>query len=117
MLTGCNSSIKYSLGSRKISIVTEPPGASVYQIGPISGKDIFLGTTPIYEQPVSVIESAKGKSSPQGIETLLTRMNVARLRIEKDGYKQITTNLSTDKDETKTLTIKLEEDKKPPLIK
>ena len=111
MLGGCNSGIKYSLGGRVISIETEPPGASVYQLGPLSRKDIFLGTTPILDQPVSVLESAKGSTSPQGVETLMTRMGVVRVRIEKDGYKQITTNLSTSKKETVTHKITLEQDK------
>ena len=65
MLGGCNSGIKYRLGGRVISIETEPPGAAVYQLGPLSRKDIFLGTTPILDQPVSFLESAKGSSSAE----------------------------------------------------
>jgi hypothetical protein len=108
LVCGCQSGPKYHLGVRKISVETEPSAARVYQKGPLTRQDIFLGTTPLHDQSVSIIESVKGKMSGVRTEALLTEMGMVKVRIEKEGYKTYEGNLSTNKEETVLHTIKLE---------
>ena len=51
VLSGCSMGPKYSFEIRKVSIETQPSGAKVYQINSAYRNEIFLGNTPIREQP------------------------------------------------------------------
>ncbi|HSV26523.1 MAG TPA: hypothetical protein VLH60_01410, partial [Sedimentisphaerales bacterium] len=64
MATGCGSELRYTRQIRRITIETEPEGALIYQINPVTEERIFLGTTPLREQTVFV---------PVGIASLGTQ--------------------------------------------
>jgi murein DD-endopeptidase MepM/ murein hydrolase activator NlpD len=65
-LTGCSTGPRYSFEIRKVSINTTPPGAKVYQLNSAYRNDTFLGTTPITDQPVSILINVEGKINPYG---------------------------------------------------
>ena len=64
LVSGCtmfNSPSKYQIDQRTISIDSEPSGANVYLVNPITDKETLLGTTPLTRQPVPVITGVKGE--------------------------------------------------------
>ena len=109
-LVGCASKNKqsYKVSGRVITLRTEPAGARVTQIAAPMGDPVKLGTTPLVNQPVMVMTSMKGTfSSPQAGQ-LMSQMNVAHVRIEKDGYQPYEGNLATDPKRVTEHVIKLE---------
>jgi len=108
IVAGCQSGPNYRIGARKVSVETVPSGAKVTQFGPMTHQPILLGTTPLSDQPVSVLIGAKGKMSGRALERLITQVGVVAVKIEKDGYVTWEGNLATDEKETKTHQIALE---------
>ena len=99
--TGCGSSSKskqsYQLNGRLITLQTQPPGARVIQFAPPTGDRVDLGMTPLVNQPVMVMTGMKGYFTGAGnIGALMSQMNVARVRVEKDGYQPYEGSLATD---------------------
>ena len=107
-LTGCQP--RFSFENRKISIITTPPGAEVYQINSAYRHDTFLGTTPIKNQPVSVLSRVKGRLTSTDKDWFTSQINMINVRIEKEGYKTYRGNLATDPEETIKHTIPLSKD-------
>jgi len=107
LLVGCHSGPEYRFARRKISIDTEPAGARVYQIGPLTGQSLFLGTTPLRQQSVAVLTYVN-KTSQRGVEKITSQMEMARVRIEKEGFKDYESNLWTSEKETVKHLINLE---------
>ncbi len=120
-LAGCGDSFSYKTEIRKISIKTAPSGAKVYQIPTLQGcsvvyvdedsrnaPSVFLGTTPLEKQPVSVLVNIKGDVSPRALQYLSGKFGMVRVRIEKEGYKIFETHFSTDSDESTEYQISLE---------
>ena len=98
-LVGCASKQKqsYKLAGRAITVRTEPAGATVTQFAAPTGDRVQLGMTPLVNQPVMVLTGVKGTFHGAGhIGSLVSQMNVARVRIEKEGFKPYEGNLSTD---------------------
>jgi hypothetical protein len=58
---------------------------------------VNLGMTPLVKQPVMVMTGLKGTFHGAGnIGQLVSQLNVARIRIEKDGYQPYEGNVPTD---------------------
>jgi len=98
-LTGCQSS-PYTFEARKISIDTNPPGARVYQLNSAFRNETFLGTTPIKDQPVSILVGVKGKVTPTNMDWYTSQKTMLNVRIEKPGYQTYEGNLATDMEKT-----------------
>ena len=110
---GCGShsstSANYQFDIRKISIETEPPGATVFQVGTMDGTRTLLGTTPIKEQSVAVTTGAKFKHvSPGEMQRIISQVEMVRVTIEKPGYQTYQGNLATQHGQVKSHSIKLE---------
>ncbi len=108
LVLGCRSGPEYHISRRKISIDTNPSGAKVYQVGPLSGEELFLGTTPLREQSVAVLESVEGGASERGVESIISQLEMVRVRIKRDGFKKYESSLWTLDDETVKHTVNLE---------
>lgn len=96
VLTGCARSPKYSFEVRKISIDSTPSGVKVYQINSAYRNETFLGTTPIKDQPVSVLTAVRGKVSSIVMDWMVSQVTMLNIRAEKTGYQDYKGNLSTD---------------------
>ena len=99
VLTGCQSS-PYTFEARKIPIHTKPLGAKVYQLNSAFRNETFLGTTPINDQPVSVLVGVKGKVTPNKMDWFVSQKSMLNVRIEKPGYQTFEGNLATDLEKT-----------------
>lgn len=108
VLSGCSMEPKYSFEIRKISIDTTPAGAKVYQQNSAYRNETFLGTTPIREQPVSILIGVKGKISPTVMDWMASQITMINVRIEKTGYQDYEGNLPTDTSKTTMHKIPLE---------
>jgi hypothetical protein len=111
--TGCASSHqpkkRFQVEARKISLETEPAGATVYQISAIDGSRTLLGTTPIKEQTVAVTTGATFKNiSPAEMQSIVSQVEMVHVSIEKPGYQTYHGNLPTQRGKTSSQTIKLE---------
>ena len=100
-LTGCNSTrsfeFEYKTDQRHVTIITEPPGASVYQISFLDNSSISLGKTPLHQVPVVVLTRAKlKKASPAKVNAVHKQLNSVVVRIEKNGYEPYSGLLRTD---------------------
>ncbi|MCF7956679.1 MAG: hypothetical protein K9M75_12825 [Phycisphaerae bacterium] len=100
VLSGCVSGPKFSFQIRRVTIETIPSGAKVYQINSIDKNEIFLGTTPIREQPVRVLTEVRGKLSSTAIDWMTSQIQMLNIRIEKTGYVNYEGNLATDPGKT-----------------
>ncbi len=108
-LSGCSLlRPKYSFAVRKVSIITSPPGAKVYQLNSAYRNETFLGTTPITDQPVSVLIDVRGKINPTVRDWMASQITMLNVRIEKKGYQEYQGNLATDPEKTIVHTIPLE---------
>lgn len=107
LLVGCQSGgAEYAIAQRKVSVETNPTGARLYQIVPLSKHPRLLGTTPLYDQPVDVLVStAKADSENPFIARQLEKV---RIRIVKEGFREYESDLSTSENQTAKHTVKLE---------
>lgn len=93
---GCSFGPRFSFENRRVTIETIPSGAKVYQVNSIDKNEIFLGTTPIREQPVRVLTEVKGKLSSTAVDWMTSQIQMLNIRIEKTGYVSYEGNLATD---------------------
>jgi len=107
-ITGCESHLKYGENLRKITINSDPEGALVYQINPVTGERIFLGTTPLKEQTVLVPVHLLSLDRATSEYAARSRLEMVQVAIEKEGYKPYASNLATSKEETVKHTVTLE---------
>ena len=110
MLCGCSMSPRYSFEKRKVSIITQPNGAKVYQINSVYDHQTFIGTTPIMDQPVSILTEVRGSVTPVVMDLMASQIEMLKVRIEKPGYEDYLGNLATDPE--KTITHKIPLDRK-----
>ena len=96
VLSGCIGRTKFSFQNRRVTIETTPAGARVYQVNSIDKNEIFLGTTPIREQPVRVLTDVRGKLSSTAVDWMTSQKQMLNVRIEKTGYVSYEGNLATD---------------------
>jgi protein-tyrosine phosphatase len=92
LAAGCQSSDKaqFRLQQRRITLKTTPEGARVWHLAPPTGDPVNLGMTPLIDQPVMVLTKLKVTvQDPSSIGAVMSEINTARLRIEKDGYKPV----------------------------
>lgn len=99
-LSGCSIGPRFFFENRKVTIETVPQGARVYQLNSTTREDIFLGTTPIREQPVRILTEVKGKLSSNVVDWMTSQIQMLNIRIEKSGYADYEGNLATDPDKT-----------------
>lgn len=110
-LSGCSSTPKaaFDVDARRVTIITEPEGASVIQINPFSQTPTSLGQTPITDRSVMVVSKiTKMKNLPyHETKNLMEQVGNVVVRIEKDGYETYTGTLKTSPTETVVHTIQL----------
>ncbi len=107
---GCNSnpSGKFNLYNRRITILTEPAGASVTQLRPFDQPSMNLGKTPLEDQSVSVLYDLQVKNMSFGYyQNTMRHVGNVVVRIEKDGYEPYFGTLRVAEDETIVHEIKL----------
>lgn len=107
---GCSFGPRFSFENRRVTIETVPAGARVYQVNSIDKNEIFLGTTPIREQPVRVLTEVRGKLSSTAVDWMTSQIQMLNVRVEKTGYVSYEGNLATDPG--KTISHKLSLDSK-----
>lgn len=81
--SGSKISANFNLDNRRVTIVTEPAGATVRQLRPMGQPSSYLGKTPLNDQTVLVL-------------------------IQKDGYEPYTGTLRVEKGETVVHEIELQ---------
>lgn len=108
IVAGCQSNLKYETEMRKVTIKTDPYNAKVYQINPIDKHIVFLGYSPVKDQPVNVINNFTGAEGKDKYDFLTTQLEMVNVKIEKDGYKTYIGNLATDKKDTLSHRVELE---------
>ena len=108
MVTGCESELRYTRQLRKVTIETEPEGALVYQINPVTDERIFLGTTPLKEQTVFVPVDIASLGPQTSEYAARSQLEMVQVVVEKEGYKTFMSNLATKRAETARHRIYLE---------
>jgi hypothetical protein len=108
---GCQSSdnAKFRLQQRRITLKSTPEGARVWHLAPPTGDPVNLGMTPLIDAPVMVLTKLKVTvQDPSAIGAVMSEINSARLRIEKDGYKPYEIMVGTTPNQTVERSITLE---------
>ena len=103
---GCNSNnskIRGDLEQRRVTITTEPPGATVTRINPLDESQTMLGTTPLNEINVIILVNVYcpngGVPVSEG-QRLLSHVGNVVVRIDKQGYESCQQVLRTDRKQT-----------------
>ncbi len=114
LLTACSAAPRVTLEPRTVSVFTDPPGAEVYRLGPLSDEKLLLGTSPVVEQTVDVLTRYRGRLiSEDAFERMSARVGKVHLVIEKPGYRTHQQVLSLAADESKQYRAELEPDRSP----
>ncbi|MCP4256947.1 MAG: hypothetical protein GY774_05380 [Planctomycetes bacterium] len=98
----CTSNVKFTLEKRRVTITTEPPGATVTQTNTLDESQTMLGTTPLNEIDVVILSnvlSTKNVSISE-IHRLISHIDNVVIRIDKQGYESCQQVLRTDRDKT-----------------
>ena len=91
----------FSLTPRRITIRTEPAGATVTQIHPLDQPPTELGTTPINDATIAVITNPRFKNMPlDDAQELIRHAGHVVVKITKDGYEPYHGALRTTPSET-----------------
>ncbi len=111
-IAGCRTSRKFSFKTTgmRVTILTEPAGAEVYQKLPLPGtSQRFIGSTPLENIVVQVVTSIKGDGmSPATFQSMTRQVGNLVVEIRKDGYKRHSTMLAVDPKKTLEHRIDLE---------
>ncbi len=87
---GCSDKPRanFKLAPRRVTILTEPAGATVTQLRPLGQPSVKLGITPLRDQRVTVFTNIRMQhmSFSSGQE-LLQHADSLVVRIEKEGYQ------------------------------
>ena len=90
LTTGCSEKPRanFKLQPRRVTIVTQPAGATVTQLRPLRQAPVKLGLTPLRDQVVTVFTDIQMQHMPfrDGQELLQHAGNLV-MRIEKEGYE------------------------------
>jgi hypothetical protein len=107
---GCQSdNAKFRLHQRRITLKSTPEGARVWHLAPPTGDPVNLGMTPLIDAPVMVLTKLKVTvQDPSAIGAVMSEINSARLRIEKEGYKPYEIMVGTTPNQTVERSITLE---------
>ena len=111
-LAGCSGAPrgKFNLRNRRITILTEPAGASVIQLRPFCQPAMNLGKTPLKDQSVSVVYDLTVKNmSFNDYQRTMQHVGNVVVRIDKDGYEPYYGALRVEEDETVIHEITLQE--------
>ena len=104
LLCGCSSGPKFSfdIETRRVTILTDPEGATVTQINPVGAPSSKLGTSPLRDRSVMIVSRiTKAKNLSYGTtKALMEQVGNVVVRIEKDGYETYNGTLKTDPKET-----------------
>jgi len=102
-VTGCRITpdANYRLEWRKISVFSEPEGATVTQLYPFEPDSRELGKTPLHGRSVLVMTDVTFQGAPfSEAVALFKHANNAVVRIEKDGYEPARATIRTKPDDT-----------------
>ncbi len=108
---GCSDKPKgnFKLAPRRVTIVTEPAGATVTQLRPLGQPSVRLGVTPLHDQQVTVLTDIRMRHMPFGeSQELLRHANSLVVRIDKDGYQAYQGAHPTQADQVNEYTIQLQ---------
>ena len=101
---GCSSNPKlnFSLQQRRVTIITDPPGAIVTQINALDESLTSLGTTPLNDIPVIILRNVRSSKNFPVSETqrILSHVGNVVVKIEKPGYESSQHILRTEQGET-----------------
>jgi hypothetical protein len=102
---GCNcitSNVRFTLEQRRVTITTEPPGASVTQINPLDESQTMLGTTPLNEIYVVILGNilCTRDISISESHRLLSHVGNVVVQIDKQEYESCRQVLRTDRKKT-----------------
>ena len=115
LLCGCSSNPKFSfdIETRRVTILTDPEGATVTQINPVGAPSSKLGTSPLQDRSVMIVSKiTKAKNlSYSTTKALMEQVGNVVVRIEKDGYETYNGTLKTDPEETIVHSITLQPQK------
>ncbi|MEN8151478.1 MAG: hypothetical protein ABFS86_16800 [Planctomycetota bacterium] len=108
LLAACSSTPKepYTFKARKVTIITEPPGAQVMQYRPFGLKSEDLGVTPIIEREVLILTNVDRSARVNWNEALDHASNLVVL-VRKDGYRSRKMKLAIKGFDTNEFTIQL----------
>ncbi len=102
VITGCRRSFYFEAPLARVTILTEPPGAEVYQTLPPPGTaPRLIGKTPLENIMLPVVSSMKGSGlSPAAAQDMTRQVGNLVVEIRKDGYKPHSTLLAVDREKT-----------------
>lgn len=109
--SGCSSTPKgsFDIDTRRVTIITEPEGATVTQINPFHQPSTLLGLTPMEDRSVMIVSKiTKMKNMPyHETKNLFEQVGNVVVRIQKEGFEVYHGTLRTDPEETVVHTIEL----------
>lgn len=112
LISGCSSNPKghFNIASRRVTILTDPEGATVTQINPFNQPSSSLGLSPIKDRSVMIVSKITRMKNMPYHETkkLMEQVDNVVVRIEKDGYETYKGTLKTNPKETVVHTIALQ---------
>ena len=114
-INGCSSNPKFSFNTdtRRVTILTDPEGATITQINPVGQPSSSLGMSPLKERSVMIVSKiTKAKKLPyHTTKALMEQVDNVVVQISKDGYETYKGTLKTDPQKTIVHTIKLQPQK------
>lgn len=114
-ISGCSSNPKFSFDfdTRRVTILTDPEGATITQINPVGQPSSSLGMSPLKERSVMIVSKiTKAENlSYHMAKTLIEQVDNVVVQISKDGYETYRGTLKTDPQKTVVHTIKLQPQK------
>ncbi len=90
LAVGCSStrSFKFKFEPQRVTIVTEPGGAEVWQTMPLAQPSVRLGVTPLNDVSVMVIKDVEMQSmSLPEVQDLMRYVGNIGVEIRKEGFK------------------------------
>lgn len=102
-ITGCRTTPKadYRLEWRKITVLSEPSGATVTQLYPFERGSRELGKTPLLSRSVLVMTDITFQGVPFSEAVAVFRYaDSVIVRVEKDGYEPYRATIATKADES-----------------
>lgn len=101
-VTGCQTAPKanYRLERRKITVLSEPEGATVTQLYPFERGSKELGKTPLTRWVLVMTDVTFQRAPFSEAAELFTYADSVVLRVEKDGHEPYRTTVRTKPDDT-----------------
>ena len=101
-VTGCRRHFSFETTGVRVTILTEPSGAKVYQkLPPPGSAPRLIGETPLNGVVVPIVRTMKGSGlSPAAAQDMARQAGNLVVEIRKEGYKLHSTILAVDQEKT-----------------